>query len=52
MQTYGGVGLVVSQNVPVEGAQKDHGYHGGQEDGDEDGIDETEPLDVGLANRT
>lgn len=32
----------------MEGAEEDHGYHGSEEDGDEDRVDEREPLDVDL----
>lgn len=46
--TYGGLCLVVASNVPVQRAEEDHSDHGREEDGDEDRVDEREPLDVGL----
>ena len=45
---YRGLGLVVAHNVSVKGAQQDHSYHGREEDGDEDRVDEAEPLHVAL----
>ena len=40
--------LVVLEQIAVQGAQQDHGHHGREEDGDENRVDEGEPLHVGL----
>ncbi len=34
----------------MQGAHEDHADHGGEEDGDEDRVDETEPLHVALGD--
>ncbi len=52
MWTHRGLGLVVSQDISVEGTYEDHAHHGREKDRDEDRVDEAEPLDVALGNRT
>ena len=49
--THRGVGLVVSHDVVAEGSEQDHANHGREEDGDEDGVDETKPLHIALRHR-
>ena len=38
--------LVVLGNVLVQSAHEDHGHHEGQEDHDQDGVDDGEPVDA------
>ena len=40
--------LVVLHEVAMQRAEEDHGHHGRQEHGDQNGVDEREPLHVGL----
>ena len=35
----------------AEGSEQDHADHGREEDGDEDGVDETKPLHIALRHR-
>ena len=50
--THRGVSLVVSHDVVAERSEQDHSNHGREEDGDEDGVDETKPLHIALRHRT
>ena len=44
------VNLVVASNVLVEGAQEDHGHHTREEEDDDQGVENGEPLDVGMGH--
>ena len=49
---YGCLCLVVSHDVSVKRAHEDHPHHGREEDGDQDRVDQTEPLHVALGHGT
>ena len=42
--------LVVARDVLVQSSEHDHGHHDGEEDHDDEGVDDAEPLDVGVGH--
>jgi len=43
-------GVVVARDVQVKGAKENHGNHEGEEDDNDKGVDEAEPVDLGIIN--